>query len=312
MEKIITETELPIDIGQYKVGEQQKIYTACILLVLHRSGGEEHIASVIKKVNNLDFLKSIDNVDNNNIQFARMNLGHAGYINPPRKKEEEGFKRGLWVLADNSRVVDVIDRLVNAKNESEFIEALNYSIDKVNKDLRQYWKEKNREDKKRIQDEQEQEIKQEIQEEKEEQSEVLSNLKKLSPTNCERYCVQLLNKIGGEWETKTKKAEQKDGGIDLIGYVNIGIVKIQVVAQVKKYTDNNATEKEMRLFIGDKVVHNAQNGVFITTTDFNSKAQDLARINNITLINGEELVRLIDKYEMKDALENMLMKQNKG
>ena len=46
--------------------------------------------------------------------------------------------------------------------------------------------------------------------------------------------------------------------------------------------------------------------------DFALPAQELARIHDITLINGEELVRLIEEHKLQKLLKDTLYKQDKN
>ena len=320
-------TNLPLEIKEYESRERKAIYTACVLIVLHRLGGEAYRSDIIRKVKELEFFvkqekqelqyftyknnrrgstKEMYKFQDEEIMFGVTHLKYIQYVNRLTEKNKGVSKKGLWVLVDSKKVSDTIDRLVSSNSE-QFIDVLNDTITAIEQEVKDYWK--NRKDKEQEQKEQEQNIEQEAQEQRTQQDAVLESLNNLSASSFERYCVKLCNAVGGEWETKTEKAEQKDGGVDLIGYVNMGVVKIRVVAQVKIRTTNNITEKDMRLFIGDKVVHNAQNGVFITTADFALRAQELARLNDITLINGEELVRLIEEHKLQKLLKDTLYRQ---
>ena len=326
MQKI---TQLPLDIEKYESRDRKTIYTACVLMVLHKLGGEAYRRDIMQKVKEMEEViakkelqyftyknnrrgstKEMYKFQDEEIMFGTTHLSYTKYVESSKSKNKGVNTRGLWVLVDSKKVRDIIDKLVsNSYDEKQFMSVLNDTIATIEQEVEDYWKD--RKGREKEQKEQEQSIKQEAQEQRTQQDAVLKNLNDLSPSSFERYCVQLCNAVGGAWETKTEKAEQKDGGVDLIGYVNMGVVKIRVVAQVKIRTTSSITEKDMRLFIGDKVVHNAQNGVFITTADFALPAQALAKIHDITLINGEALVRLIEEHKLQKLLKDTLYKQDK-
>ena len=87
-----------------------------------------------------------------------------------------------------------------------------------------------------------------------------------------------------------------DGGIDGVGYIEVGFIRFKVVMQAKRYKDGKITGKQMTDFLGSIKRSGAEKSVFITTTDFNTEAQKLAKEHSITLINGMELIGLMKKH----------------
>ena len=89
-----------------------------------------------------------------------------------------------------------------------------------------------------------------------------------------------------------------DGGIDAVICKDVlGLDTIQI--QTKRYkTDNTVGAAAIREFSGALKV--GGRGVFITTSSFSSGAKETAKnsAKKIILINGEELTRLMIKYEV--------------
>lgn len=71
----------------------------------------------------------------------------------------------------------------------------------------------------------------------------------------------------------------------------------RVVVQCKRYSPGiRIGSRDIQEFIGMMAVHHrADRGVFITTTEFTQPAIDLAQQHRITLIDGQELTRMIEK-----------------
>lgn len=67
------------------------------------------------------------------------------------------------------------------------------------------------------------------------------------------------------------------------------------VVQCKRYSPGiRIGSRDIQEFIGMMTVHHrADRGIFITTTEYTEPAADLARRHGITLIDGQELTRLI-------------------
>jgi restriction system protein len=91
--------------------------------------------------------------------------------------------------------------------------------------------------------------------------------------------------------------QSHDGGID--GIINedaLGLDKIYI--QAKRYSDTRVCAKEMRNFLGALTERQSKKGIFITTNEFDSKSKEMAQKNNIILINGEELTKLMLRYNV--------------
>ena len=127
---------------------------------------------------------------------------------------------------------------------------------------------------------------------------VLNQLKSedTSPEMFEKIVLELMEKMGYGVGQSTPKTH--DGGID--GKINEDVLGLgKIYLQDKRWTTANVTEKEMRDFIGAVTVAKVSKAVFITTSDFNKKAQEVAEAyphGTVRLINGTELASLMIEY----------------
>lgn len=116
------------------------------------------------------------------------------------------------------------------------------------------------------------------------------------PEMFEKIVLELMEKMGYGVGQSTPKTH--DGGID--GKINEDVLGLgKIYLQAKRWTTANVTEKEMRDFIGAVTVAKVSKAVFITTSDFNKKAQEVAEAyphGTVRLINGTELASLMIEY----------------
>ena len=101
----------------------------------------------------------------------------------------------------------------------------------------------------------------------------------------------------------TEKGVQisNDGGIDGYGYhIDANDFRTtRVVIQCKRYNVAPVSEPEINQFLGAMNKYQADYGVFITNGRFTNAAKTAAREGSpITLIDGNELVRLVIRYEL--------------
>ena len=92
-----------------------------------------------------------------------------------------------------------------------------------------------------------------------------------------------------------------DGGIDGYGYhIDANDFRTtRVVIQCKRYNVAPVSEPEINQFLGAMNKYQADYGVFITNGRFTNAAKTAAREGSpITLIDGNELVRLVIRYEL--------------
>lgn len=131
--------------------------------------------------------------------------------------------------------------------------------------------------------------------------EILELIKKFSPQKFESFSRQLLAKMGIEFDPNKGVKMSGDHGIDGYGYFRSdGFRTSRVVIQCKKYTDNPVSEPEIDKFKGAMNSFNADYGIFITTSHFTNTAKEKAMQggNTVTLIDGQDLGNLIEKYEL--------------
>ncbi len=123
---------------------------------------------------------------------------------------------------------------------------------------------------------------------------------KMSPTKFEQFSRALLTKMGVQFTNKGVQISN-DGGIDGYGYHidNDDFRTTRVVIQCKRYNVSPVSEPDINQFLGAMNKFQADYGVFITNGRFTNNAREAARAGTpITLIDGNELIRLVIKYEL--------------
>lgn len=131
----------------------------------------------------------------------------------------------------------------------------------------------------------------------------------LEPTEFETLVVKLLLKMGygyGIEDARKVTRATGDGGIDgIIKEDQLGFNNIYI--QAKKWSaDHKVSRPEVQKFAGALQGEKATKGLFITTTEFTKDAQDFAANllgSNIVLIDGNQLTKLMIKYNLGVAVE---------
>ena len=129
---------------------------------------------------------------------------------------------------------------------------------------------------------------------------LLAAIAKMSPKKFEAFSRALLNRMGVEFTEKGVQVSN-DGGIDGYGYhVDVDDFRTtRVVIQCKRYNSGAVSEPAINQFLGTMNKFQADYGVFITNSRFTNAAKLAAKEGSpITLIDGNELVRLVKKYEL--------------
>ena len=129
---------------------------------------------------------------------------------------------------------------------------------------------------------------------------LLAAISKMSPKKFEAFSRALLNRMGVEFTEKGVQISN-DGGIDGYGYhIDANDFRTtRVVIQCKRYNVAPVREPEINQFLGAMNKYQADYGVFITNGRFTNSARVAAREGSpITLIDGNELVRLVKRYEL--------------
>lgn len=149
---------------------------------------------------------------------------------------------------------------------------------------------------------------QEIEETLEEEStsenwkvEILERIKQFSPKKFESFSRLLLSHMGIKFDREKGVKMSGDHGIDGYGYFESDDFRTsKVVVQCKRFIDNPVSEPDIDKFKGVMMSFNADYGIFITTSFFTKQAQVKAvqGANTVTLIDGQRLVELIEKYQL--------------
>ena len=129
---------------------------------------------------------------------------------------------------------------------------------------------------------------------------LLASIARMSPKKFEDFSRALLNRMGVEFTEKGVQISN-DGGIDGYGYhIDANDFRTtRVVIQCKRYNVAPVTEPEINQFLGAMNKYQADYGVFITNGRFTNSARVAAREGSpITLIDGNDLVKLVIKYEL--------------
>ena len=133
--------------------------------------------------------------------------------------------------------------------------------------------------------------------------ELLDRITSDSPMRFERLVVKLMLAMGygGSRDAAGHHLGRSgDGGID--GTIDEDPLGLGVVyLQAKRYQRGGSVGRpEVQAFVGSLVGHGANKGVFVTTASFSQHAREYAQTvpQSVILIDGEELTRLMIKYEV--------------
>ena len=129
-------------------------------------------------------------------------------------------------------------------------------------------------------------------------TELLDALAKMSPKKFELFSRGLLIHMGVDLDDNIGVRYVGDGGLDGFGYITSDDFRTTRVALQAKRWDGKVSAPEIDKFRGAMDKHNAEYGIFITTSDFTREAMKTAREGTrvITLINGDQICDLVAKY----------------
>jgi restriction endonuclease Mrr len=132
-------------------------------------------------------------------------------------------------------------------------------------------------------------------------SDVLSTLRELPPRHFEQFVADVW-KEGQGWSTEVMD-EGPDKGLDVIGEPPRGRGKTAV--QCKRYAaGNKVTSSDIQQYAALRQQWTDVDGVtVVTTSSFTSNAQELAGSLDVKCINGEKLVRIVNKYGASEILD---------
>ena len=115
----------------------------------------------------------------------------------------------------------------------------------------------------------------------------LDEILKLSPAQFEEGVADLLQCLG--YRSVQRVGRSGDLGVDITCQDNEGR---SVVVQCKQYTGARIGSKDIQTFIGmQRVHHRVDRGMFVTTSEFTTPAQNLAERHDITLIDDKALIK---------------------
>lgn len=265
-----------------------------ILKVLQEAGGQLERSEIKERISDLD-----DQI--------------AEYAEKEKKSKKTGNVYKEFNFKFNFAIKDLyFAELLTFTNSSPITlteKGLYLDIDSLNveKDIievsAKYWNElseKNRKNKESDSTENEEEPEAEEKIKDDFKEKLLVAISKMSPKKFEAFSRALLNRMGVEFTEKGVQISN-DGGIDGYGYHTDAndFRTTRVVIQCKRYNVAPVREPEINQFLGAMNKYQADYGVFITNGRFTNSARQAAREGSpITLIDGNELVRLVIRYEL--------------
>lgn len=222
--------------------------------------------------------------------FGLKNLETVGYVEPLQRKQDV-------VLTNQGRVANMN----------------NYPNDEQNRKMGEYWDKKNKLRYEKNKDKHKSKEKQidasEVIDSSDEQdtaddewkAQLLEQIKKFSPAKFESFSRLLIAKMGVKLDKVKGIKLSGDHGIDGFGYFRSDEFRTARVAiQCKRYTSGSVGESEIRDFKGTMDSFNAEYGIFVTTGSYTDTAKAIAVRGNrtVTLIDGQELCDLVEKYQL--------------
>ncbi|MBU4232443.1 MAG: restriction endonuclease [Proteobacteria bacterium] len=252
-----------------------------IIEVLKETGGSGTAAEVIDRViekmripeaEQEETLKNGQSRVRNQVQWARLYLAYAGYI--------DASKRGIWSLTEKGLSADTLT-----------IDALG-----IFSEVKKSFKEG-----KRLKDRTTPSVGVADDEEIEppdHRTNLLNLIKSLPPSGFERLSQRLLRESGFQKVEVTGKTG--DGGIDGVGILQVNpFVSFNVLFQCKRY-QGAVTPSQIRDFRG-AMMGRADKGIIITTGTFTLEAKKEARRDGappIELVDGDTLVQMFEQQQL--------------
>ncbi len=108
-------------------------------------------------------------------------------------------------------------------------------------------------------------------------------------------------------EVKVTQAS-RDGGVDAIAFDPDPIRGGKIVIQAKRYT-NTVGVSAVRDLYGTVMNEGATKGILVTTADYGPDAYDFAKSKPLTLLNGSNLLHLLEKHGHKATINLKAAKQ---
>lgn len=267
-----------------------------ILKVLQEAGGQLERSDIKDKISELD-----DNI----AEFAQYEKISKETGNP--------YKEFDWKFNFAIKDLSFFDIVTYSQNSSLITmtdKGLNIDLKQfdVNKEIIQpskiKWKELSKTNKEKLDNSKIAESEEEsVAEDKiadEFKDKLLKAIANMSPKKFESFSRALLTKMGVEFSNIGVQVSN-DGGIDGYGYHidQNDFRTTRVVIQCKRYNSGAVTEPEINQFLGAMNKYQADYGVFITNGRYTNAARNASREGSpITLIDGNDLVKLVIRYEL--------------
>jgi restriction system protein len=126
---------------------------------------------------------------------------------------------------------------------------------------------------------------------------VLNKILELDDQEFEILVTHILSALGFEGSERTGRVG--DGGVDATGELDVsGLAKIKIFVQAKRYKLGSKINHNVVKNLRSNIPSGGQ-GAFITTAEFQKRAQEIANENGfprIGLINGEQLVDILTEH----------------
>lgn len=127
------------------------------------------------------------------------------------------------------------------------------------------------------------------------QNRTLKKIKGLSWDDFELLSMELFSKMG--WTVLGNEKKGADGGVDIWMQKRSFTKKnISAIVQCKRYDDALVTIKVIREMYGLMYEHGVDEVFVVTSNRFTKECFPFAKGKKMTLIDGQSLVKLIDKY----------------
>ena len=130
---------------------------------------------------------------------------------------------------------------------------------------------------------------------------IIERIKQFSPKKFENFSRLLLSRMGIKFDPDKGIKMSGDHGIDGFGYFESDEFRTtRVAVQCKRFTESSVSEPEIDKFKGVMDGFNADYGIFVTTSYFtkNEREKAVQGTKTVTLIDGQKLVELIEKYRL--------------
>lgn len=131
------------------------------------------------------------------------------------------------------------------------------------------------------------------------------NLAAMDWEDFEHLCRELFEKAfaGSGAEVKVTQAS-RDQGVDAIVFDPDPIRGGKIIIQAKRYT-NTVDVSAVRDLYGALINEGATKGILVTTSQYGPESYAFAKDKPITLLNGQELLGLLEKFNYKNFIINL-------